>query len=313
MARFVRYEYGGGAVEYRRTPWLRWAVICLVLFGIGVSAPRVLQQQGLLFQPKEQINHAPSETPGIALQQPVEDAEKEAETTAIVDTQLQKIIEQWAKRNSNQTWGISVETISDTPTVAQHQPLQRFQPGSLYSLLLTHTLSERISSDQWTKRKVYDYRGAHTYLECADLMLRENDAACSEAVGNALGWSGVDGRLTALGLQNTKLGIASNRFTTAGDTSKYMHIISEEKALSSGARQSVLDSLKASKSRQGIPAGTKFCEVYNKVGEAPNFVHDVALVECGKKKYVLSIMSQGGTFNQIADLARIVNNYHIAQ
>ncbi len=313
MARFIRYEYSGGAVEYRRTPWLRWTVICLVLFGIGVGTPRALQHRGLLFQPKEQVNHAPKTTPGVALQQPVVDAEKEAETTAIVDTKLQKIIEQWTKRNSSQTWGISVEVISEKPTIAQHQPMQRFQPGSLYSLLLTHTLSERISSDQWSKRKVFDYRGPHTYLECADLMLRENDAACSEAVGNALGWSGVDGRLTALGLQGSKLGIAENRFTTAADTSKFMRLISEEKVLSSGARQILFDSLKATKSRQGIPAGTKFCEVYNKVGEAQNYLHDVALVDCGGKKYVLSVMSQGGSYNQIADLARIVNQYIVQQ
>jgi beta-lactamase class A len=310
VGRFIHYEYGGGVEKRGHLSFVFWAIICIVLFATSVAAPRTLQRFGVIFKPQaEQVSRATEEAPPVALQQTAPQPEKEVETTAVVDVKLQKLIEQWVNRNDGQDWGVSVERLGDEHAIAQHQPLLRFYPASLYKLLITQSLSEKVPADQWSKRTVYDYRGGHTYLECVDLMLRVSDNACGEAIGNFLNWRNVDGRLGAIGLENTKLNSIENRFTTAADMSTFMRLLHDDPILSHQAKDQVLNSLKVQQYRDGIPAGSLGCEVYNKIGDLNGYRHDVALVECDGVTYSLAIMSKGGSYKQIADLARVINNY----
>lgn len=314
MGRSVHYEYGGGVEEKGRLSFVFWTILIVVLFAASAAAPRMLQRFGLLFNTQEaQVSRSTEQAPAVALQQLALQPDKEAETTAPVDAKLQKLVSQWAERNPDQTWGVSVERLGNDPVVAQHQPLLRMYPASLYKLLITQTLSEKIPAEHWTKKTVHDYRGPHTYLECVDLMLRISDNPCGEAIGKYLNWRSVDGRLGAIGLQNTKLNSDDNRFTTAADMSTFMRMLHEEPILSHRAKDQVLASLKAQKYRDGIPAGSPGCEVYNKIGDLDGYRHDVAIVECDDVAYSVAIMSRGGSYKQIADLARIINNYLITQ
>jgi beta-lactamase class A len=313
VGRSIHYEYGGGVEERGRLSWVFWTIICVILFAVSAAAPRALQHYGLIYKaPAEQVSRAAETAPAVVLQQSAPQPDKELATTSPVDAGLQTLISEWAARNSNQTWGVSVERLGDEPVIAQYQPTQRFYPASLYKLLITQSLSEKVSADQWATRTIYDHRGNHTYAECVDLMIRISDNACGEAIGNFLNWKNIDGRLGAIGLENTKLNSDESRFTAA-DMSKYMRLMHDEPILSRQAKTYVMESLKNQKFRNGIPAGTPNCTVYNKYGDLNGYRHDVALVECGEAVYSLAIMSKGGSYKQIADLAKVINNYLVAQ
>lgn len=314
MGRSIHYEYGGGVEERGRLSWVFWTIICITLFAASAAAPRALQHYGFIYKASsEQVSRAAETAPTVVLQQSAPQPGKELATTLPVDAELQTLISEWAVRNSSQSWGVSVEVLGEEPVIAQYQPTQRFYPASLYKLLITQSLSEKVSADQWATRTIYDHRGNHTYAECVDLMIRISDNACGEAIGNFLNWKNIDGRLGAIGLENTKLNSGENRFTTAADMSKFMRLMHDEPILSRQAKEHVMNSLKTQKFRDGIPAGTPGCVVYNKYGDLKGFRHDVALVDCGEVTYSLAIMSKGGSYKQIADLAKVINNYLITQ
>jgi beta-lactamase class A len=310
VGRSIHYEYGGGVEERGRLSFVFWAIICIILFAASAAAPRVLQHYGLLFPVEaEQVARATEDTPAVELHQAAPEPDKEVEATVPVDAKLQALITNWAERNDNQDWGVSVEVLGDEPEIAQYQPLVRMYPASLYKLLITHSLSEKVPAEEWSRRTVHDYRGAHAYSECVDLMLRLSDNACGEAIGTYLNWNTVDGRLGAIGLENTKLNSFDNRFTTAADMSKFMRLLYEEPILSHRAKDLVMTSLKTQKYRDGIPAGSTDCTVYNKIGDLNGYRHDVAIVECDEVTYSLAIMSKGGSYKQIASLAGVINQY----
>jgi len=312
VGRSIHYEYGGGVEERGRLSFVFWAIVCLILFAASAAAPRVLQHFGLVFNMQElQVARATEQAPAVQLEQSAPDPLKEVDATVPVDAKLQKLIEQWAERNPNQDWGVSVEVLGDVPANAQYQATERFYPASLYKLLITQSLSEKVPADEWDKRTVYDYRGTHTYSQCVDLMIRLSDNPCGEAVGKAVGWPRIESRLGAIGLQNTKLNSQDNRFTTAADMSKFIRLLNDEPILSRRAKDQVLSAMKIQKFRDGIPAGSPECTVYDKIGDLNGYKHDVALVECGDVTYALAIMSKGGSYKQIADLAKVINTYLI--
>lgn len=310
MGRYIRYEYGGGVEEKGRLSFVFWAFICLLLFAASAATPRVFQHFGLIFNMQEtQVARAADKEPAVELRSASAETNKELDASVPVDPKLQKLIEQWVAKNPNQTWGVSVEVLGEQPAIAQVKATDRFYPASLYKLLITQSLSEKVSADEWDRRTVYDYRGTHTYSQCVDLMLRLSDNPCGEAIGKAVGWPKVDSRLGAIGLESTKLNSNDNRFTTAADMSKFMRLLNDEPILSHRAKDQVLNALKVQKFRDGIPAGAADCTVYDKIGDLNGYKHDVALVECEDVTYAVAIMSKGGSYKQIADLARAINDY----
>lgn len=309
MGRSIHYEYGGVVYEHRRFTFVKLIVICTLLFGFSAATPRLVQK----YVTGEPAPIVLSETPAAPVKlQPASAVVADTEDTdAINDPGLQKIIEAWVQDNSNQRWGIAVERLEGESIVAKYQANQNFYPASLYKLLITQGLSDKLQYTDWAKKKVYDYRGSHTYTQCVDLMIIESDNACGEAVGNAIGWKNADARLRALGLENTKLNSVDNRYTTAADMNLFLAQMHEGASLSAGAKQRVMTDLKTQKFREGIPAGSPGCTVYDKIGDLDGFKHDVAIVECGTLVYALSVLSQGGSYAQIADLAKLVNDYLI--
>lgn len=305
MGRFIRYKNNSGVEYYRRSQKMSLLAASLFLFGVSAATPRALQY---VFDEPAPAQLQTQTVRAEELEKPKPEEEPKT-TETIVDPGLQRIIEQWTARNNKQKWGVSVEVLGEEAKTARYQASERFYPASLYKLLITQTLSEKLPADQWGKRKVYDHRGAHTYLECVDLMLRLSDNPCGEAVGNFLNWRTVDGRLGAIGLTGTKLNSHDQRFTTAADMSLFMRLLHEESILSQQAEQTVMDALLKQKFRDGIPAGSPDCEVYDKIGDLDGYRHDVGLVKCGDVTYSLAIMSKGGSYAQIADLAGAINTY----
>jgi beta-lactamase class A len=217
--------------------------------------------------------------------------------------ELQSLLASWAPANDKAQWGIYVQQLSGGNAFASYQPDKQFYPASLYKLLLLRSVLEKLPYSNWSRSS-----GKSTiYAQCIDRMIRISDNACGITMGNYAGWSAVNNRLKTLGLTNTLLnGADSQLHTTASDMGLYLKQFYGLQDYSQ-AKDAVMSVMSAQIYRAGIPAGSSGCTVYDKIGDLNGFKHDAAIVKCQNTTYVLTVLSKGGSYAQIADIASKVN------
>ncbi len=100
--------------------------------------------------------------------------------------------------------------------------------------------------------------------------------------------------------------------TTAADLTNYMTRLAEGSLYADIYRQRLYHSLKTHPYRYGIPTGSAG-QVYDKVGFLWDYVHDTAIVEHPKGKYVMTIMTKGQSYSRIAGITREVERIMYGQ
>lgn len=93
--------------------------------------------------------------------------------------------------------------------------------------------------------------------------------------------------------------------TTAADLTDYMTRLAEGSLYEDIYRQRLYQSLSAHPYRYGIAAGSAG-QVYDKVGFLWDYVHDTAIVNHPKGRYVMTIMTKGQSYARIASITREV-------
>lgn len=93
--------------------------------------------------------------------------------------------------------------------------------------------------------------------------------------------------------------------TTASDLTNYMTRLAEGSLYADIYRQRLYQSLGSHPYRYGIPTGSAG-QVYDKVGFLWDYVHDAAIVNHPKGRYVMTIMSKGQSYGRIASITREV-------
>lgn len=111
-----------------------------------------------------------------------------------------------------------------------------------------------------------------------------------------------------------KLGFASVRhnttwWATPNDMARYMKKLERGQLLEGESREFLLGLLKRQVWRYGIPTGIPGITIADKVGFLEDYIHDVAIVYGPKGTYILSIMTKGGSYAGMADVARQVHQY----
>lgn len=217
---------------------------------------------------------------------------------------LQALLSSWAAAHPAQQWGIDVRQLNGGASKASHNPNQQFFPASIYKLLVMGSLLGKLPYSEWDK--TIDKSGP-TYAACVDRMIRHSDNPCGVAIGRFVGWKNADINLKNIGLSNTRLsGDADSLHTTAADVSLYLQEFYTDNRYPQ-AKQSVMTSMSRQIYKKGIQAGSPGCTVYDKIGDLDGVRHDAAIVECPDSAYILTILSRGGSYAQIADLSQRVN------
>jgi hypothetical protein len=275
--------------------WFRLgAVMALVFFaGIGLSAlrspnhNRALASQPAYTQPPTQIKP-------VSYNSPPKDSRD-----------LETQIEAWASNHSAQQWGITVQQISGGKMEVNYRAMTPFYPASLYKLLLVQSLINKYPYQNWNRPLSST---GMTLSTCVDKMIRYSDNDCGVAVGDYVGWSYANAQLKKAGLSGTDIAnLDSKLHTTAADIDLYLNEFYNSP--DSPAKQTILNVMSQQIYRSGIPAGSPGCKVYDKIGDLNGYKHDTAIVVCPHATYSLVVMSQGGSYAQIADVAKLVNNY----
>ncbi len=185
---------------------------------------------------------------------------------------------------------------------------KQYHPASTYKLLVAYSVLRRIDSKQisWNQNAT----GGRTISQCFDMMIVNSDNACAEWFGGTLvGWSVVNREVRALGLNRTSLWSADGFISTTNDQALFLQKLESGKlGISEASRNRLLSAMKRQVYRQGIPAGVGV-PVADKVGFLDGLLHDSAIVYSPKGAYILVIYSKGGSWADIADVARQINKH----
>jgi beta-lactamase class A len=226
-------------------------------------------------------------------------ATKQAPPPQDKSAELNNLMSSWAAQNKNQQWGIYLHQLRGGDATASYQPDQRFYPASIYKLLILETLFKKTPYAGWNK----GLSNGMTITKCVDRMIRYSDNNCGVALGSYAGWTPATNQLKSLGLTNTALNTSDTQLhTTAGDVAKYLEYFYGDSTYPD-AKQFALNVMSQQVYRSGIPAGSSGCTVYDKIGDLNGFKHDAGVVDCPDTTYILVVMSKGGSYKQIANIA----------
>ena len=291
------YEVHEGASRIRENVILTFLIALLIsgIVSVPVLANRAVQRQAI--QPAV-VPTAPKEAA-----EPVKTIESApvAATPKIVD--LQPILDAWVKQNPRQQWGISVKSLSGAEFQAQVNADKRFRSASIYKLFVLQPLFNRYSLAQQQSTSVTVNKTTRSIAACVDLMLRVSDNPCGEAVAGKLGWTKVTRELKAAGYTNTDFSKGDSPITSANDTALFLERLNGS-MLDEQSKATIMKSLLQQKWNKGIPAGCSSCTVANKTGNLGSVNNDAAIIQYNGGSYVLTIMSEGGSSKQIAELTK---------
>ncbi len=143
-----------------------------------------------------------------------------------------------------------------------------------------------------------------TVSECFDRMTIASTNPCAESWLAQAGRANFNQYIWGLGIsQGTNFNMPTATHTTANDLQKIMLGLNDGSLYSGANRERLLHSLSVHPFRDGIPAGSGG-QVWDKVGFLWSYVHDTAIVRHPKGTYVMTIMTQGGSYTPIANLTR---------
>jgi beta-lactamase class A len=228
---------------------------------------------------------------------------QESSKRAKEDEALAKLIDKKLREMPKGTkWSVSVRDLNSERMANVHAD-DAHESASLYKLFLLAPLESKLNATLWNQRIA-----GNTFAGCAELMIKKSDNPCAVAIGNYVTWKNIDITNQSQGFMKTKLNSATSQQTTSREVSDLIYRLQNSQLLSDKARRVVFDGLYRQQFREGIPKGCgPDCLVGNKTGETEKVRHDAAVVTHETAMYVIVIMSEGGTWQQIADVAHTVD------
>jgi beta-lactamase class A len=220
---------------------------------------------------------------------------------------LQALLNDWVATHHGPRWGIVIKELGGTQRTASVRANERFVTASVYKPFVAMVALNQIAAAQLDPNAPTST--GKSLDACIELMIVHSDNACAHAVGDMVGWGAATAAIQAKGFTNTSVAEQYNFYTTPTDTTAYLEGLFDSSLMSAAHTSRMLGMLRRQVYRNGIPTGSRGSAVANKVGYTDSYRHDVGIVYHPKSAYVLSILSYGGTYPQIVDLARTVHDY----
>lgn len=210
---------------------------------------------------------------------------------------LQPVVDNWVDSHPG-TYSVII-TDRTGEILAQSNPNQVFFAASLYKLFVAYEGYRKIDDGTYSSGEVL--QGGRTVGQCLDVMIRDSDSPCGEAMMADLGQQYLTEKMEEYGLKNTSLnGIQ----TTALDSALILQKIYGGVGLTAASREAYLDSMKTQDSefRRGLPSGFVESAVYNKVGwNLDKEWHDSAIVELKDGRVIIvSVLTTSAGYRNIA-------------
>lgn len=209
---------------------------------------------------------------------------------------LQVLVAELAKDKGD--YAISLRAMNGSFSAGANESKQ-YHPASTYKMYVGWAIIKRIAAGQmqWTDTAI----NGKNVSQCFDVMIINSDNACGEWLGEQVGWKNLNSMLKGLGLACTNLGSAW--YSCAADESLFLYKLQAGQLLPADQADRLISVMKKQVYRSGIPAGVGVT-VADKVGFLDGKLHDAAIVYGPRSTYVLTIMTSGSSWGQIADAAR---------
>ena len=217
------------------------------------------------------------------------------------DAGLSALMKNFANDNPG-TYGVSLVELSGQRRRASYNDTRKFTTASTYKLYVAYATLRRVENGTfaWSDQVA----GGRDLAKCFDDMIVLSDNPCAEALVKKIGYTPMHREVQALGLMNTSFIDAESYKTTAGDLSTFMASLEAgQLPISAESRSRFISALKRNVYRRGIPAGASGA-VANKVGFLDALLHDAAIVYAPSGTYVLTILTDGSSWDKIAELTR---------
>lgn len=171
--------------------------------------------------------------------------------------------------------------------------------ASTYKAFVAYSIIRQVESGNmsWSDSAV----GGRDLKGCFFDMIALSDNPCPEAIGPEIGWTTVYADAEGAGARST--GQGQGAIVTSADdlTSLLSRLEAGSLNMSATGHEALTQALGANIHRQGIPAGSAG-QVFNKPGFINGYLHDAAIVRHPQGTYVLSIMSEGSSWDALASL-----------
>ncbi len=218
-------------------------------------------------------------------------------TYSSTDEGLNALLSNYAKDHPG-AYGISYAELSGDRRRANYQGDKKFVTASTYKLFVAYSVLKRVESGQMS----WDDNEA-----CFNKMISLSDNPCSEAFLQKVGLGTVTREINAMGLKNSNFTEDGGPFTTANDLVTFLGTLESGSMFSSTSRSRLISAMNGNVYRKGVPAGASG-QVADKVGFMDGLLHDAAIVYSPKGTYVLAVMTDGSSWDNIAGLTRELEN-----
>jgi beta-lactamase class A len=220
------------------------------------------------------------------------------------DVGLSALLQQFAQDNPG-TFGIQYIELAGQKRRANYNESKQFITASTYKLYVAYSTLKRVESGQWSWND--QITGGQNLTTCFDKMIVNSDNACAEALYSKIGYQTVINEARALGLTNTSLDREAQK-TSAGDLATFLgSVYSGTIDINADSRSRLVSAMKRNVYRKGVPAGSSGV-VADKVGFLNALLHDASIVYSDKGDYVLVVMTDGSSWEKIAELARKIES-----
>lgn len=203
-------------------------------------------------------------------------------------------------------YGISLIELSGERRRAEFNETKAFETASTYKVYVAYSVLKRIEAGQMAWGD-YMFPGKDV-AKCFDDMIVRSDNPCAEEFVKKIGYTPLHRDAIDLGMKGTSFIDKESFKTTAKDLSQFMAMLeTSQLPISKDNRSRFIEALKRNIYRQGVPAGASGTTA-NKVGFIKGLLHDTAIVYSPKGTYVLTVLTDGSSWANIADLTRQIES-----
>lgn len=181
----------------------------------------------------------------------------------------------------------------------------QFTSASTYKIFVAYAMINDVETGRRTWSSAIN---GTTWDTCLSRMIINSDNACPEAYLASIGYSKFNEIVQSLGVSDKTAFQPYDMRTTAGDLALVLQKLYQGELMSEENKSKLLDLMSRQIYRQGIPTGIGAAGVvYDKVGFMDDLLHDAAIVHSDAGDYVLVIMTNGESWEYIAQVAAYVN------
>ena len=219
----------------------------------------------------------------------------------------QALLTQFAQDNPG-TYGLAINELSGVKNLrsASYNGDTKFKSAGAENLFIGYSvLIGRNTGELLPAENIAGGKNPDTCLK--DMIIRQ-DLACRTGFYNRLGFNSLTARGKDLGLTNTTFAEKSG-ITSANDLQKVLIGLYKNQIARVEGGQQLLSIGRGVRIEDGIPTGVTTGEVSHFVGESDVMHNDTAVVYSSKGVYVLTILSEGASWEKVVELTKKIEAF----